>query len=814
MKDREKSQKQLVDELARMRQTIENLNSKLADKTLELEGLSNRIVELESQLKPENNPQIQVCGIDVEWHPEEQCLLANLPVVMMWIDTTLASFMAGVQAMVGTERFVLALQSEGRKSVEADWEFLSQFPNFPAGFKELSRVAYVAGWGHWELLSLDWEQKQCHFRVKKSWEARYQKALGVCWGSAMVAGKLAGYCTKLFATSCWAEQTSFAAKGDEFDEFIVCPSQRSIEEEIDRLLLTDEATRADMAVALQKLRREMGERQRIEEELRESEQKFRATFEQAAVGIAHVGMDGRWLRVNQKLCDIVGYTREELLSKTFQEITHPDDIDRQTEYTGQLWSGEIQNYSLEKRYIRKDKSIVWIDLTVSIKRSSNGTPKYAIAVVQVINDRKIAQAELDRFFRLSFDLLAVVSVNDGYFKRLNPAWENTLGYSLEQLFAEPFINFIHPEDKSGSITQVENLQKGETLSEFENRFRCQNGNYKWLAWSAVPVMPEGLVYCVGRDITDRKEVESTLRNSEAKERAKSAELQRTLEELKQTQAQLIHSEKMSSLGQLLAGIAHEINNPVNFIYGNLCHASEYASDLLRLMDLYQQEYTNPSREIQEESDQIDLEFLMEDLPKLLSSMKVGADRIREIVLSLKNFSRLDEGKMKTIDIHEGIDSTLMILHNRLKARGDNPAVQIIKEYGNLPLIECYPGQLNQVFMNIITNAIDALEEHRSKKIAAKQISSNCQLPSINIRTEVVSGSHIAIRITDNGPGMNEQVRIHLFDPFFTTKPVGVGTGLGLSISYQIIVEKHHGKLQCFSEEGKGTEFAIEIPIHH
>ncbi len=523
------------------------------------------------------------------------------------------------------------------------------------------------------------------------------------------------------------------------------------------------------------------------------------------MGIAHVGIDGKWLRVNQRLCDIVGYSYEELQMLTFQDITHPDDLEDQMQYIRQLLSGEIQNYSLEKRYLRKDRSIVWIDLTVSLRRSSQGTPKYMIAVVEDISDRKHAQAELDRIFHLSFDMLAVASF-DGYYKRLNPAWQKTLGYTIEELLAEPFLSFIHPEDINKSLAVFKDLKEDITLPYFENRLRCRDSSYKWLAWTAVPVISEGLIYCVARDITERKQVEEALRESEARERSKATELEEALEELKQTQSQLIHSEKMSSLGQLVAGIAHEINNPVNFIYGNLSHASEYASDILGLLQLYQNHYHNPSSEIQEEREAIDIEFIMEDLPKLLSSMKVGADRIREIVISLRNFSRLDEGKMKQVNIHEGIDSTLMILHNRLKPRSDRPGVQLLKEYGNLPLVECYPGQLNQVFMNIITNAIDAMEEHRREADAN-------QPPCIKITTQVIDNDRVVIRIADNGPGMTENVRKHLFDAFFTTKPVGVGTGLGLSISHQIVVEKHRGQLHCCSEKGKGTEFAIEIPIH-
>jgi signal transduction histidine kinase len=285
----------------------------------------------------------------------------------------------------------------------------------------------------------------------------------------------------------------------------------------------------------------------------------------------------------------------------------------------------------------------------------------------------------------------------------------------------------------------------------------------------------------------------------------------TLHKLQQTQTQLIQHEKMSSLGQLVAGVAHEINNPVNFINGNITYASDYVQDLLALLSLYQEHYPESIAAIQAKAEEIDLEFLAEDLPKLLSSMRIGVDRIRQIVLSLRNFSRLDQAEKKRVDIHEGIDNTLVILQSRLKSNSAGSDIQIIKAYENLPLVDCYAGQLNQVFMNLLSNAIDALDE----------VVDN---PTITIRTELVRcpsedteqtdpcQSHVVIRIHDNGSGITEAVKQKLFNPFFTTKPVGKGTGLGLSISYQIIVEKHGGLLQCFSEPGQGTEFWIQIPV--
>ncbi|MEH2414093.1 sensor histidine kinase [Nostoc sp.] len=283
---------------------------------------------------------------------------------------------------------------------------------------------------------------------------------------------------------------------------------------------------------------------------------------------------------------------------------------------------------------------------------------------------------------------------------------------------------------------------------------------------------------------------------------KNQYLQHTLQELHKSQAQLIQSEKMSSLGQLVAGVAHEINNPVNFIHGNLGYAIEYAQDLLRLLQLYQQYYPNPPKEIQQEIEASDLNFISEDFIKLLKSMEIGTKRIREIVLLLRNFSRLDEAEFKKVDIHEGIESTLMILQNRLNAKPDSPAIEVIKNYGQLPDIECYPGQLNQVFMNLITNAIDALE--------SEALLSN---PIISIHTKVISDNWVAIHITDNASGIESKIAEKIFDPFFSTKPVGKGTGLGLSISYQIIT-KHAGELKCYSAPGEGAEFVIQIPIKH
>lgn len=297
------------------------------------------------------------------------------------------------------------------------------------------------------------------------------------------------------------------------------------------------------------------------------------------------------------------------------------------------------------------------------------------------------------------------------------------------------------------------------------------------------------------------------------------QLQRTLYELQQTQTKLIQSEKMSNLGQLVAGVAHEINNPINYIAGNLNYAQQYTQQLLYLLQLYQKHNPQPVTEIQAVLEELDLEFLIQDFTNLLSSMHLGVGRIRQLALSLRNFSRLDQAEMKPVDIHEGIDTTLLILQSRLKPNERHLGIEVIKKYGDIPQVEGFANQLNQVFMNLIANAIDALEENMGKQLNLKPqicihtaLGSELKADQFNIHSnQILHFPSVIILMSDNGLGMDESILAHLFEPFFTTKPLGKGTGLGLSISYQII-QKHGGYMHCSSQTGQGTTFCIQIPV--
>ncbi|TAG92181.1 MAG: PAS domain S-box protein [Oscillatoriales cyanobacterium] len=499
------------------------------------------------------------------------------------------------------------------------------------------------------------------------------------------------------------------------------------------------------------------------------------------------------------------------------EMYHPEDRDC-FDLTLKLAISEGIDYKKEFRILHTSGQVRYTEARGGAVFNETGEVIKLFGTIMDITDRKQAELALliseERFY-LAFEASAMglwdwnIATGEIYF---NSCWKTMLGYEVEDIknSFQSWEDLVNPEDLPLAQAALKAHLLGETLLyEVEFRMLTKSGEWKWILAQAKVMERDDLgnpLRMTGThiDISDRKQAELALRISEQREREKAQQLKQTLKELKGTQTQLIQAEKMSSIGQMVAGVAHEINNPISFIYGNINPAARYADDLVKVIKLYQRYYPQPFPEIAEILEEIDADFIGEDFPRILASMQEGANRIKQIVLSLRNFSRLDEKDSKAVDIHEGIESTLVILQHRLKEQPKRGEIQIIKEYGKLPQIQCYPAQINQVFMNVLSNAIDALEDSPAN--------CNGEAIQIHITTEVRSENQVCVRIADNGVGICRTVQSRIFDPFFTTKPVGKGTGLGLSISYQIVKDRHGGELRCYSELGKGTEFAIEVPI--
>lgn len=695
--------------------------------------------------------KIVVNGVEIEWDTKKgTCTFRGIPVALMWVDSTLAGLMAGVASMVGPERFNLALQAEGRKSVESDWLLISRFPDFREGFAELNLNAAVAAWGDWQLITVDHEKQECVFRAYNNWEGMYQKSLGVCWGSGMLAGKLSGICSKLFKTNCWATQTSFVAKGAAYDEFHVARSRKNVEEEIEKLLTSDKATRADMAVALVKLestekvlREEIIERKKAEEELQAASLYTRSLIEASQDPLVTISVEGKITDVNEATVRVTGATREALVGSDFAEyFTEPDKA--RAGYKEVFAKGFVKDYPLTLRHVAGELTDVLYN--ASVYRDLKGEVVGVVAAARDITKRKKAELEREqyfKFFKTSSDIMVIADPN-GCFKQINPGGLAMLGYAETDILARPFIEFVHPDDRQSTLDEMaRQLRRGFSLN-FENRYICKDGSFLWLSWTANYNKDEGLTYATARDITKRKAAEEALREA--------------VEALRHKSEMLEHSNK--ELEQFAYVSSHDLQEPLRTItsYVQLLEY-RYKSNLDAKADTYIEFITVATHRMQ---------ALINDLLQL---SRVGTRG--------KPFTRVQTGKL--------VDD-LIAMHNI-----QNPGATIIR--GQLPDIVADEMQVMQIFQNLIGNAV---KFH------------GVEPPMIHVGASE-SDAEWTFWVKDNGIGIEPKYFDKIFVVFqrLHTQDEYAGTGIGLALVKKE-VERHGGRIWVESEPGKGSAFRFTI----
>jgi PAS domain S-box-containing protein len=746
-----------------LQQKIEKLEQKNREYLLELTTLREKLDRLEGPQAATHSSanRIRVSGINMEWHTAKgTCTFENLPVAMMWVDTTLAGLMSGLQTMVGARRFALALQSEGRNSVAADWEVISRYPDFRDGFKAIANIAAVAGWGNWRLVSLDEKKPQCRFQAKDSWEGRYQKTLGVCWGSGMLAGKLAGYASRLFGTNCWADQTAFQCRGDEFDEFVVGPSERFIETEIENLLAADEATRADMAVALEKLRQEIAERQRAAKALGESEAKYRELVQNANSIILRFDTAGRITFFNEFAQRFFGYRENEIIGQNVVGTIVPlresggRDLDA---IIADLIRDPDRYWRNENENVKRNGERVWIAWTNKAILGADGKVSQILCIGMDITQRKRSEEAL-RIEKEKFRLLVETSPlgvaligKDATYKYINPRFSEIFGYTLKDVpTGKEWFEKAYPEAhyRRQSISAwVDDLSRSGP-GEIRPRIftvTCKDGTKKEINFQPVSQETEDQLVLY-EDISERRRLEVQLRQAQ----------------------------KMEAIGTFAGGIAHDFNNILAAILG---YTELALGKTPRETPLHQ------------------------DLQEVFRS----GLRARDLVKQILTFSRQAEQQLQPVQINLIVKEALRFLRSSLPA-----SIEIRQSIAGNDRVLANPIQIHQVLMNLCANAKHAMRQTGGVlEVSLTKVRLDNDFAAAH--REAVAGPYLKLTVTDSGEGMPAEVLEKIFEPFFTTKGKEEGTGLGLAVVHGI-VRSCGGFITVDSEPGRGSTFNVFLPV--